>query len=369
MVTNEIYEKEKDNRLMIDILANIVEFRNGESGLHVVHIRMLTELLLKDLIEKTDRYPISKADIPLISNASALHDIGKITIPESILNKPGKLTQEEFEVMKSHSIEGAKLLSPEPPGDDAEPLIKTAYQICRWHHERYDGRGYPDGLRGEEIPIVAQVVALADVYDALTSKRVYKDAYSHKRAVEMILRGECGAFNPLLLDCFVDVSDELKQCMEAGDHEAHTDEEIRNFAEDIKGREALDVSAQVFRQLEHEQQKNRFFANHSGAIQFDYSLAPEMLTLSSWGANYLGLPETILNPRQDTRWSEIFSKDQMLDLARKLRNTSTRDPLVEQACELFIDGQKREGKVVAQAMWTSDETPRYEGAVGEIRGI
>ena len=141
--------------------------------------------------------------------ASSLHDIGKIGIDDKILNKPGKLTKEEFEIMKTHTLIGASIL--ENLGlYQEEPLIKTAYQICRWHHERYDGRGYPDGLKGEEIPISAQVVALADVYDALVSKRVYKPAFSHEKAQEMILNGECGAFNPILLDCLKDISKEIK---------------------------------------------------------------------------------------------------------------------------------------------------------------
>lgn len=208
MVTNQIMEKENDNKLMIEILSNIVEFRNGESGLHVLHIRVLTELILKWLIKK-DKYGISLDDVYLICNASALHDIGKISIPSEILNKPGRLTDEEYEIMKGHASEGARLLSDIPMREN-EPLIRLGFQICRWHHERFDGRGYPDGLVGDEIPIAAQVVALADVYDALTSKRVYKAAFSHEKAVDMILNGECGVFNPVLMECLKEISDELR---------------------------------------------------------------------------------------------------------------------------------------------------------------
>ena len=169
MVADQIYEKEKSSNMMIDILSHIVEFRNGESGWHVRHVHTLTELLLEHLIEKTDRYGLSQADISTISMASALHDIGKIAIDEKILNKPGRFTDEEFEIMKTHSAIGGDLLRDLPLYQD-EPLVKCAFEICRWHHERYDGRGYPDGLKGDEIPISAQIVALADVYDALTSE-------------------------------------------------------------------------------------------------------------------------------------------------------------------------------------------------------
>ena len=197
---------------MINILSHIVEFRNGESGLHVLHIQTITEMLLRQLVQKeNNRYALSKEQIRMITIASALHDIGKISIPDEILNKPGRLTAEEFAVIKGHSMAGANMLSELPLDQKEEPLVKTAYEICRWHHERYDGGGYPDGLKGEEIPVSAQVVALADVYDALTSERCYKDAYSHEKAIEMILAGQCGAFNPLMLECLLDISSSLKK--------------------------------------------------------------------------------------------------------------------------------------------------------------
>ncbi len=210
IITEQFYEQQQNNNLMVSILSHIVEFRNGESGRHVLHVNTITEYLLKQLILHTDSYPLSKSDISLICTASSLHDIGKITISDEILNKPGRLTDEEFEVMKTHSAIGAKMLSELPAEQSSLPLVKVASEICRWHHERYDGKGYPDGLKGEEIPISAQVVALADVYDALTSERCYKKAYSHEEAVNMILRGECGTFNPLLLLCLQEISDILK---------------------------------------------------------------------------------------------------------------------------------------------------------------
>ena len=210
LVTDQIYEKEKNNRMMTGILSQIVEFRNGESGLHVLHINILTQLLLERLMRKSENYNFSWSQQHMIATASALHDIGKIGIDEKILNKPGKLTKEEYEAMKQHTIIGARMLDSLEMYHDEE-MMKYAYEICRWHHERYDGKGYPDGLKGEEIPISAQVVSLADVYDALVSDRVYKKAYSHEKAMEMILNGECGIFNPLLLECLVEVQDKVRK--------------------------------------------------------------------------------------------------------------------------------------------------------------
>lgn len=209
IIVDQFYEQEKNNKLMVSVLSHVVEFRNGESGLHVQHVNTITELLLRKLIQRTDKYPLSKNDITLISTASSLHDIGKISISDEILNKPGRLTSEEFEIMKTHSAIGAKMLLDLPVEQKEMPLVKAACEICRWHHERYDGRGYPDGLMGEEIPISAQVVALADVYDALTSERCYKKAFTHSEALKMILEGQCGKFNPILLQCLQEISDTL----------------------------------------------------------------------------------------------------------------------------------------------------------------
>ena len=241
MVAEQVYEKEKVSNTMISILSHIVEFRNNESGLHVVHIRTITELLLRRLRKKTDRYPLTEADISLISTASALHDIGKINIPEQILNKPGRLTKEEFEIVKTHSAVGEHMLR-QIPFNQNEPLVKVAREICRWHHERWDGRGYPDGLKGDEIPISAQVVSLADVYDALTSERCYKAAFDHETALSMIVNGECGAFNPLLLECLMDGADQIKQAMQ------ETEEEKQKDAEQSQRQEANRLSREVLQE-------------------------------------------------------------------------------------------------------------------------
>ena len=215
LITNQVYEKEKNNRMMVGILSQIVEFRNGESGSHVLNINIFTGMLLESLVQHTDKYDLSWSERLLITTASALHDIGKIGIDDKILNKPGRLTDEEFKIIQNHTIIGASILENMGSYQDEE-LMKVAYQICRWHHERYDGKGYPDGLKGDEIPISAQVVSLADVYDALVSERVYKKAYSHEKAIEMITNGECGCFNPILLECLLDIQDRIKRKMKTG---------------------------------------------------------------------------------------------------------------------------------------------------------
>ena len=199
LVTSQIKEKEKNTKMMISILSEVVEFRNGESG----------QRLLERLTQKTDKYDLPPETQELIVMASALHDIGKVAIDDKILNKPGRLTPEEFDLMKTHTVVGANMLDRLGRYKN-EALVKTAHDICRWHHERWDGRGYPDGLAGDDIPISAQIVSMADVYDALVSKRVYKAAYSPDTAVQMILHGDCGQFNPLLLECLVEIQDVLK---------------------------------------------------------------------------------------------------------------------------------------------------------------
>lgn len=261
MVMNQVFEKEKNSRMLISVLSEIVEFRNGESGTHVLNINTLTTMILEQLVKKTDKYHLSWSNRMLISTASSLHDIGKIGIDEKILNKPGRLTPEERKIMEKHTVIGADMLANLPMYED-EPLMKVAYQICRWHHERYDGKGYPDGLKGEEIPISAQVVALADVYDALTSERVYKKAYSHEEAVQMICNGECGTFNPLLLECLCEIQDHIKKELQKTAYRSEmSDPERKN------------------KKFEHyDNSQKKFFGAVTQAIEEEYGTAGEELS-------------------------------------------------------------------------------------------
>ena len=214
MVAQQFYEREKNNRLMIAILSQVTERHNGENGLHIQRIQTLTAMLLEQLVLKTDRYVLPASARSLITTASALHDIGKIAIDDAILKKKGPLTEEEARVMRTHPVLGAKMLE----GLDfyqKEPLLQTAAEICRWHHERYDGSGYPDGLTGESIPIAAQVVGLADAYDTLTGMHGRVEAVSHEEVIHRLLNDERGSFNPVLLSCLFDLQSRIPDELEA----------------------------------------------------------------------------------------------------------------------------------------------------------
>ena len=213
LLSQQFHERERDSRMLVDIMGGAMELRNGESGPHVHHVRTLTEILLERLVRKTDKYELNAAERIVIAMASTLHDIGKLAIDDKILNKPGRLTDEEFAIMKTHTTVGADMLEQLDQYTESA-LVQTARDIARWHHERYDGHGYPDGLVGDDIPISAQVVSVADVYDALTSDRVYKKAFTHEKAINMILNGECGTFNPLLLECLVDVEGRIRTVLD-----------------------------------------------------------------------------------------------------------------------------------------------------------
>lgn len=209
LVARNMVEKEKNNRMLIGVLEQVIEYRNGESGIHVSHIKILTEMLLDKLMQKTDKYNLSWSQRMMIITSSALHDIGKVGIEEKIINKTEKLTEEESNEMKMHTLIGAGMIENLDEYKDEE-LTQIAYGICRGHHERYDGKGYPDGLKGDDIPIGAQVVALADEYDRLVMGRPNKKSVSHEQAVNMIKDRECGKFNPILVECFLEISDEIK---------------------------------------------------------------------------------------------------------------------------------------------------------------
>lgn len=367
MLADQIYEKERRDSMMVDILSHIVEFRNGEGGLHILRVRKLTEIFLREIQKKSDQYKISPDEISIICTASALHDIGKIAVDEKILNKPGKLTSEEFEIMKTHSVIGADMMKNLPLYKN-EPLVKTAYEICRWHHERYDGRGYPDGLVGDEIPISAQIVALADVYDTLTSERCYKKAYSHETSIQMILDGQCGAFNPLLMKCLIDMASTLKEELaNASDTPYHP--EIQRVFGEMFDQKNMIVSNRSLRLLDHERMKYKFLAEMTEEIQFEYTLDPPLLTLSGWGAKKMGLDEVIMEPRQNSAVTELLGEGTWDKLSGMLRATSPNRPIIAYECLFNFGDVSRWHKIIARAMWSPDEPPRYTGAIGKCVDI
>ena len=368
LVARQVYENQKSNNLMINILSHIVEFRNGESGSHVLHIHTATELILNHLVKKTDKYKLSAADIAMIGTASSLHDIGKINIPEEILNKPGRLTKEEFDIMKTHTTIGAHILENLPFQQD-EPLVKVSYEICRWHHERWDGRGYPDGLKGEEIPIAAQVVALADVYDALTSERCYKKAFDHDTAVRMILNGECGTFNPLLMECLTEVADEL--------HRALTDNEAaaqmnfgsasRKITDALLQENDLPETGRLENALQIEQQKHTFYVDHTPDLQLDYNEVSDTVTMSEWGVRHLHCPREM--PFKNAMETLLVSPNDRSAMLDAIAKTDADHPDTAVTVLLSVDGLMRWYKVHIRTLWARGEETTRVGIVMQAEDV
>ena len=364
MVANEIFEKERNGSLMITILSHIVEFRNGESGMHVINIGTLTEILLNQISKKDDKYYLPYAERDLIVKASALHDIGKISIPEEVLNKPGKLTDEEFEAMKQHTVIGYQMLS--DLGFQDEPLVKVSREITRWHHERYDGRGYPDGLKGDEIPLSAQIVSLADVYDALTSERVYKPAFSHEKAVQMILNGECGAFNPLLLECLVEAQEEIRQGLAQPNKTFNSYEDLKSIAPAIQDAETLDVTEYALDQLENEREKNHFLTEISRQLQFDYNKSLDLLHIPVWAAKRLGTSAQIKDPLHTEALANLISNDLVELLSKAIAETTPQEPLVRLDCTVTSNGEAYDCIIITKTVWSQEEEPTLVGVIGKI---
>lgn len=367
MITEQILEKEKNNLLMIEILSHIVEFRNGESGMHVLRIRIITEFLMRSLSQRSENYHFSDSYIAEVMNASSLHDIGKTMISDTLLNKTGKLTEQEFEIMKRHTLFGAQILK-DIPYFKQESLIQTAHDICRWHHERYDGCGYPDHLTGEQIPISAQIVALADVYDALTSKRAYKPPYSHDKAVEMIMAGQCGAFHPELLDCLFHGSQQLNERLTIYE----TEDSLLNLESQSMNEHIFkktSVSNRTFALLEQERTKYKFFASMSGEIQFEFNIKSNILTVSEWGAHHLNMPEIIIAPIENQTMLEIISLDSLNEFQNKVKSVSIDHPIVEIITQIKVKEDWRWFKILARPLWVENDIPEITDVIGKCVDI
>lgn len=364
IAASQAYEKEKNNNMMISILSHIVEFRNGESGSHIIHINIITELLLKQLMKKTSRYDLSMKDIRLICTASSLHDIGKIAIPDEILNKPGRFTPQEYEIMKTHSEAGASMLKNLSEYQN-EPLMKTSYEICRWHHERYDGKGYPDGLKGDDIPISAQIVSIADVYDALTSVRCYKKAFTHEKAIEMICGGECGVFNPLLIECLTDIGDNLQKELHSDTSEIRSKIEIQNITDEIISNNDLFPSGQMLQLLEFERGRSKFFESEIPYITFAYQKNPPLLTLSDTGAKYMGISPYTAEPLKSPEINGIFTES-LERLIESAANSTVSEPDFNLNGCILANTEIIECRFQCRTIWMISDKPVNIGTVGII---
>lgn len=365
IVADQVYQREKSSTMMVAILSHIVEFRNGESGLHTLHINKLTELILTRLSSKGERYYMPKDDITIVSLASSLHDIGKISVPDAILNKPGKLTDEEYAIMKGHSMAGAEMLGSLPLWEN-EPLVKAAYEIARWHHERYDGRGYPDGLKGDDIPITAQVVSIADVYDALTSQRCYKAAFTHEKAMEMILGGECGAFNPLLLECLEEVGQDIKEALADNSQSGYDGRELSRITDELLRNNEVPVSGRAEKLLEFEQAKNDFVTQHTEELMFSYSDDPPCLKLTPRLAELLDCPAVTVEPDKTGLFLSTVDEKEREELGRMASGATDESPVFEADINMATAGGEKKAHVICRAVWDDDLRAKRLGIVGKL---
>ena len=360
VVYDQVYEKEENNNIMIRIMSNILGSRNSESREHILHIKTATEMMLRQLVKVTDAYPLTEADIALITTASSLHDIGKIRIPEEVLNKPGRLTDEEFKIMKKHSELGAAIIKDMDFPQDHR-LVHTAWEICRWHHERWDGKGYPDGLKGEEIPICAQVVSIVDVYDALTSERCYKKAFDHDTAIQMILDGQCGQFNPILLKCLKELSIQLsKMSGKEMDDNKHY-HEIQRLSNEILSDKFL--PNQIYSQslVKVMQEKIDFFKSNSGKNSIDYNAVSGQLTI-------LNGEYQILCQRDNLNFNlfkEFGVNEEDVQCIRVLlHQTSVQNKEISATIKATVENNSQMYRMKLHTLWSPLKKEGYIGIIG-----
>ena len=360
VVYDQVYEKEENNNIMIQIMSNILGSRNSESREHILHIKTATEMMLRQLVKVTDAYPLTEADIALIITASSLHDIGKIRIPEEILNKPGRLTDEEFQIMKTHSELGAAIIKDmDFPQDHS--LVHTAWEISRWHHERWDGKGYPDGLKGEEIPISAQVVSIVDVYDALTSERCYKKAFDHDTAIQMILDGQCGQFNPILLKCLKELSIQLSKMSGKETNDNKHYHEIQRLSNEILGDKFL--PNQIYSQslVKVMQEKIDFFKSNSGMNSIDYNAISGQLTI-------LNGKQQILCQRDNPNftWFKEFgvNEEDVQCIRVLLHQTSVQNKEISATIKATVENNSQMYRMKLHTLWSPLKKDGYIGIIG-----
>lgn len=368
LMTAEIAEHEASFKLIVDAFGKVFAFLCGEINARPNTTRVVTELLLNRLVRITDHYSLSRLDICQISAASLLHDFGKLSIDRALLHKTRPLTAREYDIVETHTNEGVNILNAVQFHGD-ETLIQKIIDICRWHHERYDGCGYPDGLAGDEIPIWSQVVGLADAYDALTSARTYRNAYSHQKAIQMIMNGECGVFNPLLLKSLLVIEKSIPTQLRAKPSALRRREEMRSVIDELVRGEDFTSSQRVLRLLEQECNKRRFFTDLSRDILFEYISSPPALFFTEWGANQLGVDKVVTMPHSDKRLTAFFSPTAMDEMAIALRGTTPDQPIIQRDFQITMHGTKRCCRLVCKANWNREDPPRYIGALGKATEI
>ena len=360
VVVDQVYEKEENNNIMIGILSNVLGFRNSESSEHILHIKTATEMMLRKLVKVTDAYPLTEADIALITTASSLHDIGKVGIPEEILNKPGRLTDEEFKIMKTHSEIGASLIRDMRFPKD-KPLVHTAWEICRWHHERWDGKGYPDGLKGEEIPISAQVVSIVDVYDALTSERCYKKAFDHDTAIQMILDGQCGQFNPILLKCLKELRLQLSKMLDKEMDDNSYYHEVQRLSNEILSDRSLpnqNYSQSILRVMK---EKVDFFKANSGMGSIDYNTSSGQLTILNGKQQILYQRN---NPDFDLFKEFGVNEEDVHHIQVLLHQTSVQNKEISVQIKATVENNSQMYRLKLHTLWSPLKKNGYIGIIG-----
>ena len=365
VVFTQIYEKEENNNIMIRILSNVLGSRNSESREHILNIKTATEMMLRQLVKTTDAYPLTEADIALITTASSLHDIGKVRIPEEILNKPGRLTDEEFKIMKTHSELGAAIIKDMDFQQD-HPLVHTAWEICRWHHERWDGKGYPDGLKGEEIPISAQVVSIVDVYDALTSERCYKKAFDHDTALQMIMDGQCGQFNPILLKCLKELSLQFSKLLSKETDDNKYYHEAQRLSNEILSDKSLPNQIYAQSLMKVMQEKIDFFKLNSGRNSIDYNAVSGQLTI-------INEKQKIIYQRDDPGFDvfKVFeiTEEDVQHILVLLNQTSVQNKEISVQIKAKVENDRQMYKLKLHTLWSPLKKDGYIGIVGYIDGI
>ena len=365
VVVDQVYEKEENNNIMIRILSNVLGSRNSESSEHILHIRTATEMMLRQLIKTTDAYRLTETDIAIITTASSLHDIGKIRIPEEILNKPGRLTDEEFKIMKTHSELGAAIIRDMHFLQD-NPLVYTAWEICRWHHERWDGKGYPDGLKGEEIPISAQVVSITDVYDALTSERCYKKAFDHDTAIQMILDGQCGQFNPILLKCLKELSLQFSKMISKETDDNKHYYEAQRLSNEILSEKSLPNQNYSQNIVKIMQEKIDFFKLNSGKNSIEYNAISGQLTI-------INEKQQILCQRDDPKF-DIFnvfevSMEDVQHIKFLLNQTSVQNKEISLQIKAKVENDRQMYRLKLHTLWSPLKKDGYIGIVGYFDSV